>query len=148
MPVLRVVMLAGLLGAMRTDSIGPINAGRLFLGISYETILSVLALLIAPRNSRRRWSFAVAELITTTAAARLIPGDELLLIQVIAVFVVHAATVLAFDVHANRAEEAGAMATIDHLTGLVNSPERCSASCRRRTVSHRQRPVHVESVGW
>ena len=43
-----------------------------------------------------------------------------MLIQVIATFVVHTATMLALDVHANRAEAAGAMATIDDLTGLVN----------------------------
>lgn len=141
MLVTRAVALTALLFAICTERVGPVNGGRIFLGIglcdmvasafvfhtgpdgvlveaiSYGTILSIFTLLIAPSSSRRAWSLAVTAVVVIAAAVRLIPGNELLVIQLIVIFIVHTAAVLALDVHAIRAEEAGA---IDHLTGLVN----------------------------
>ncbi len=144
MLVVRAIALGAVLFGLRTERIGPVSAGRAFLviglldmvasafvfgpdadgvvieAISYGTILSVFTLLIAPGRTRRRWSGAVTGVVAATAAIRLVPGEELMLLQVVVVFTVHTAVVLALDMHANRAEEAGAMAAIDPLTGLVN----------------------------
>lgn len=137
------VLLVLLLG-LRSERIGPVNAGRVFLAlglcdmvaaavasastpeeiviesIAYGTILSILTLLIAPSETRQRWSLAVVAFVAATAAVRLLPDDGILLLQVAVVFAVHTSAMFALDVHANRAEAAGAMATIDPLTGLLN----------------------------
>lgn len=142
--VVRAIALTALLVALWTEKIGAINAGRTFLGIgladmvasavvseslprgvvieaiAYGTILPTFALLIAPSASRRRWSLAATAVVAMTAALRLLPGHEILLVQVIVVFVVHSTAVTALDVHASRAEAAGVMAAIDPLTGLLN----------------------------
>jgi len=142
--VVRALALIAILIALWTQRIGAIRAGQVFLvlgivdmvgaalasesppvgvvieAIAYGTILPTFALLIAPSAGRRRWSLAVTAIVALTAAVRLLPGNEILLLQVIVVFIVHSTAVTALDVHANRAEAAGVMATIDPLTGLLN----------------------------
>lgn len=133
-----------ILFALRTDRIGPIWCGRLLLAqglvtmsawtflleptpdrvaltaVAYGTILSIFALLIAPKAHRRWWSGAVAALALVQAAVFLLPDDGVLLMQAAAVLVVHGAAVAMLDVHTNRAERVSEMAAIDSLTGLFN----------------------------
>ncbi|MEP1125579.1 MAG: GGDEF domain-containing protein [Ilumatobacter sp.] len=140
----RALLLLVLLAAVHRDRVAPITGGRLFLliglsdmvasafvfdsepngvlveAVAHGTIFSIVTLLIAPSRTRRKWSLVVIGIIFGAAATRLVPGDELLLVQLMAILVVHTTAVLALDVHANRAEVAGAMATVDPLTGLVN----------------------------
>ena len=137
-------LLVAVLVGLNSGRIGPIVAGRLFLAqglaqmvgwsilvpsepsrialeaVAYGAILSIFALMIAPRNQRRYWSMGVLGVCIAPAAARLVPDELALFGQVVAVLVVHTAAVALLDSHANNAERAGEMASIDPLTGLLN----------------------------
>lgn len=129
---------------LRTNRIGPIGSGRAFLAqglvtmvgwslvlepdpnraaleaVGYGTILSIFALMLAPRQLRRWWAAAVVAVVLIPAAMHLIPDDSILFLQACAVLVVHGAALAVLDAHTNKAEDAGAMASIDPLTGLSN----------------------------
>ncbi|BAN02492.1 GGDEF domain-containing protein [Ilumatobacter coccineus] len=129
---------------LRTGRIGPIGCGRAFLAqglltmvgwslvlapdpdrvaleaVAYGTILSIFALMIAPRSQRRWWAAGVVAIALLPAAIHLIPDDTILFFQACAVLIVHGAAIAVLDVHTHKAEEAGAMASIDPLTGLLN----------------------------
>ena len=143
MPVRHGIVLAILRG-LRTRRVSPIVAGRWFLAqgvvtttfwtlvldssparaaleaTAYGSILSILALLIAPRDQRRRWSFGVTAIILVPAAVKLLPQDVTLLAQVVTILAVHGLAVIMLDVCTDRAEAQGRMASIDPLTGLFN----------------------------
>lgn len=142
--VARFVFLLTLLIAVRTERVGPIRAGRLFLALAiasalvwstasalsaerialessaYGTILPIFTMLMAPRPTRRWWTVGVAVLMTASGAARLLPDHATALAEVVAVILVHSVAVLAMDAYTDRAEEAGQMAGVDPLTGLDN----------------------------
>ena len=156
---MRAAVLVGLLVALRVGGVAPVVVGRVFLGwgltemvgwtialdsrpdrvvleaAAYGTILSIVALLIAPRRTRRWWSLAVVGVVLVPAAVRLLPEQPALLAQAVGILVVHSAALAVLDVHANRAERAGAL---DPLTGLLN---------RRPTIEGMERAIVAAADG-
>lgn len=140
----RIASFAAILLALRTDRLDPIGAGRLILAqgvattvgwallldsppaqLAFETtgyaaILSVYALLMAPRIHRRRWSLAVTGLILIASGVRLLPDDVLLLTQSMTILLVYGIGIATLDQHTNRVEAQSTMASFDPLTGLYN----------------------------
>lgn len=144
---LRMGSLSTILILLRTGRVGPIGCGRLCLAqglitmmawsllidagndrlalaaIAYGTILSIFALLIAPKKHRHWWATVVVGVVLIPPAIRLIPEDLTLFMQTCAALLVHSVAVAVLDIHTNKAEQAGAMASIDSLTGLFNRRE-------------------------
>ena len=140
----RAAVLVAMLVALRLERLDPIVAGRLFLAqatltilgwsffvesspdkiafeaVGYGTILPVITLLIAPRATRRVWSFAAMAVAVAPSIIKLLPDHLDLIGQIGAVLVVHATGVVVLDIHANRAEQAGVIGSLDPLTGLLN----------------------------
>lgn len=140
----RTAVLLAIVATLRVHRISAILAGRLFIAFglasmvfwslladsapdrvaleaaAYGTILSILVLLIAPRDRRRQWSLAVVVVVLIPAVTRLLPDHPILFVQVCAVLLVHSAALAVLDVHARRAEQAGDLARFDPLTGLYN----------------------------
>lgn len=141
---LRMGSLLTILILLRTGRVGPIGCGRLCLAqglvtmiawslildpgndrlalaaVAYGTILSIFALLIAPKKHRHWWATGVVGVVLIPPAIKLLPDDSTLFLQVCAAMLVHTVAVAVLDVHTNKAEQAGAMASIDSLTGLFN----------------------------
>ncbi len=140
----RSALLAVNLWGLRTGRLSPVGAGRLFLAqavvtttawslllgstpteltfetAAYGTILPIFALVIAPTRQRRWWSLAVVGVVLVPAAAGLVPHDGLLFVQLLTVLAIHGLALTMLDLHADRAETAGRMASFDPLTGLFN----------------------------
>lgn len=144
---LRMGSLLTILMLLRTGRVGPIGCGRLCLAqgvvtmmvwslvldpgndrlalaaVAYGTVLSIFALLIAPKKNRHWWAIVVVGVVLIPPAIKLLPDDSTLFLQVCATMLVHTVAVAVLDVHTNKAEKAGAMASIDSLTGLFNRRE-------------------------
>lgn len=140
----REIILIGILVLLHTKRITPVTAGQMMLATglltmfvwafvsqtppdrvaleasAYGTILSIFALLVAPKPQRRWWALAVSGIVLLSAAVRLVPGDLAVLFQTFAILFVHSTAVLTLDLYASRAEVVGAMASFDALTGLFN----------------------------
>ena len=140
----RIALLAGMLVAMHASWISPVTVGRVFLAqglltmlfwsvvgesdpsqviveaIGYGTILSVFALMIAPRPQRRWWMLGVIVSVVVAAAIRVLPADPSTLGQIVTVLAIHGIALAGLESHAATAERAGEMGSIDPLTGLSN----------------------------
>ena len=158
----RVALLVGLLIAVRVSWLSPVTVGRLFLAqalltmllwaivgqaapaqvtteaIGFGTILSVFALMVAPRAHRRWWMIGVIVAAVVLSAIRILPENADTLVQIVTVLAIHGIALAGLESHASTAERASEMGSIDVLTGLWN---------RRPTLRHLEQQVEHHARG-